>query len=71
MPFKALEERMMKYKREQDQKYQDDLEREIKRRKEFEVSKIRMEEAQKYREKLNEFTDEMERLHLEKVKELK
>ena len=71
MPFKALEERMMKYKREQDQKYQDDLEREIKRLKEFEVSKIRMEEAQKYREKLNEFTDEMERLHLEKVKELK
>lgn len=29
MPFKALEERMMKYKRECDNKYQDDLQREI------------------------------------------
>lgn len=30
-----------------------------------------MDEAQKYRNKLTEFTEEMERLHLEKVKELK
>jgi len=30
-----------------------------------------MEEAQKYRNKLTEFTEDMERLHLEKVKELK
>ena len=30
-----------------------------------------MEEAQKYRTKLTEFTEEMENLHLEKVKELK
>ncbi len=29
-----------------------------------------MEEAQKYREKLNQFTEEMEKIHLEKVKEL-
>lgn len=71
MPFKTLEERMMKYKREMDSKYQDDLQREIQRLKDFEVSKLRMEEAQKYRNKLTEFTDEMEKLHLEKVKELK
>lgn len=30
-----------------------------------------MEEAQKYRTKLSSFTEEMESLHLEKVKELK
>ena len=30
-----------------------------------------MEEAQKYRDKLNEFTAEMEKMHLEKVRELK
>jgi hypothetical protein len=30
-----------------------------------------MEEAQKYRSKLTQFTEEMEKLHLEKVKELK
>lgn len=71
MPFKTLEERMMKYKREMDQKYQEDLAREIQRLKDFEVSKLRMEEAQKYRNKLTSFTEEMERLHLDKVKELK
>ena len=71
MPFKTLEERMLKYKREQDRKYQDDLEKEINRLRDFEVSKIRMEEAQKYRQKLNDFTQEMENLHLDKVKELK
>lgn len=49
MPFKTLEERMMKYKRECDTKYKEDLESEIRRLKEFEVSKLRMEEAQKYR----------------------
>lgn len=71
MPFKTLEERMMKYKREMDGKYQDDLKREMQRLRDFEVSKIRMDEAQKYRNKLSEFTDEMEKLHLEKVKDLK
>jgi hypothetical protein len=52
MPFKALEERMMKYKRECDAKYKTDLDREMQRLRDFEVSKIRMEEAQKYRSKL-------------------
>jgi hypothetical protein len=45
MPFKALEERMLKYKRECDQKYQNDLESEIRRLKEFEMSRLRIEEA--------------------------
>lgn len=62
---------MMKYKREADKKYADDLQREISRLRDFEVSKIRMDEAQKYRSKLTQFTEEMESLHLEKVKELK
>ena len=45
MPFKSLEERMIKYKRECDLKYQIDLEKEVKRLRDFEVSKIKMEEA--------------------------
>lgn len=48
-PFKSLEERMLKYKRECDAQYKADLEKEIMRLKEFELSKIRMEEAAKYR----------------------
>ena len=71
MPFKSLEERMLKYKRECDQKYREDLDGEIRRLKEFELSKIRMEEAQKYRQKLQQYRDEMESLHNDKVKELK
>ena len=44
-PFKSLEERMLKYKKEIDMKYQNDLESEVRRLKEFEMSKIRIEEA--------------------------
>ena len=71
MPFKTLEERMLKYKRECDAKYKEDLESEIRRLKDFELSKLRMEEAAKYRQKLQDFKDEMESLHLDKIKELK
>jgi hypothetical protein len=39
--------------------------------KEFEVSRIRIEEAARYRDKMESFRTEMENLHLEKVKELK
>ena len=70
-PFKSLEERMMKYKRECDAKYKDDLEKEINRLKEFELSKLRLEEAQKYRKKMEEFTTEMQEVHLKNVRELK
>lgn len=70
-PFKSLEERMLKYKREMDAKYQADLEKEIARLKEFELSKLRMEEAQKYRKKMEEFTSEMQEVHLKNVTELK
>jgi len=45
MPFKTLEERMTKYKRECDKKYAEDLQKEMARLRDFEVSKIRMEEA--------------------------
>lgn len=62
MPFKTLEERMLKYKKEVDQKAREDLESEIRRLKEFEMSKLRIEEAQKYRQKLQEYRDELETL---------
>ncbi len=52
MPFKTLEERMIKYKHECELQYKLDLESEIRRLKDFELSKIRMEEAQAYRAKL-------------------
>ena len=42
--------------------YRLDLESEIRRLKDFELSKIRMEEAQKYRAKLQEYRDDIEKL---------
>ena len=70
-PFKSLEQRMLKYKQECDARYQNDLQAEIRRLKEFEVSRIRMDEAAKYRDKMEAFRLDMENLHLDKVKELK
>ena len=62
---------MLKYKQECDARYQTDLQNEMRRLKEFEVSRIRMEEAAKYRDKMEAFRQEMETMHLDKVRELK
>ena len=45
MPYKSMEEKLVKFKRELEMKYKEDLESEIRRLKDFEVSKMRMEEA--------------------------
>ena len=56
---------------ELEQRYKTDLANEVNRLREFEVSRIRMEEAARYRDKMEAFRVEMETLHLDKVKELK
>ena len=62
---------MLNYKKETEARFQNDLQTQIRRLKEFELSRIRMEEADRYREKMESFRQEMETMHLEKVKELK
>jgi hypothetical protein len=71
MPYKTLEERMVKYKRELEAKYAADLESEVRRLKEFEASRIRIEEVQRYRVKVQEYRDELEGLMQDKLRELK
>ena len=66
-----MEARILKLKAEIEARYKGDLENEVRRLKEFEVSRIRMEEAARYRDKMEAFRSEMETMHLEKVKELK
>lgn len=61
----------MKVRAELEARYRTDLESEVRRLKEFELSKMRMEEAAMYRDKLDSFRSEMEHLHIDKVKELK
>ena len=70
-PYKNLEARILKVRDELEQRYKHDLANEITRLREFEVSRIRMEEAARYREKMESFRVAMEQLHLDKVKELK
>lgn len=62
---------MLKYKKEVEQKAREDLESEVRRLKEFELSKLRIEEAQKYRQKIQEYRDELEMLQNDKLRELK
>ena len=66
-----MEARILKLKAEMEARYKGDLENEMRRLKEFEVSRIRMEEAARYRDKMEGFRSEMETMHLDKVKELK
>ena len=46
---------MLKYKQECEARFANDLQREVRRLKEFEVSRIRIEEASKYRDKMEAF----------------
>ena len=62
---------MLKYKQECEARFANDLQTEVRRLKEFEVSRIRIEEASRYRDKMEAFRMEMETLHLDKVRELK
>lgn len=70
-PYKQMEQRINKIKHDLEARYRTDLESEVRRMKEFELSKMRMEEAAVYRDKLDNFRSEMEHLHIDKVKELK
>ena len=71
MPFKAMEEKMLKFQRECELRYKNELESEIHRLKTYEVSQIRLEEGQKYRTKLVEYREELEGVHSQKLKDLK
>ena len=71
LPFRELEERMVKYKREVDARMRADLAAEIARIREIEMSSVRLEEASKYRVKMQEYRNELEQVHQEKISRLK
>ena len=71
MPYKTLEERMVKYKRECDERAHQEVLAEVARVKEIEMVHVRLEEAAKYRAKVNEFRNEFDVIHEQKVRELK
>jgi hypothetical protein len=52
MPYKSLEERMLRYKRDCDIKLRTEVKGEVERIREIEMSHVRLEEAAKYRAKI-------------------
>lgn len=60
LPYKTLEERMTKYKRECDERVRKEVQAEISRIKDIQCSQVRIEEQEKYRSKLTDFRSELE-----------
>jgi oral-facial-digital syndrome 1 protein len=71
LPFRELEERMIKYKREVDTKMRLDLAAEVSKVREIEIASIKLEESAKYRTKMKEYRNELEQIHKEKLEKLK
>jgi len=71
MPAKSIEEKMIKYQRETEAKYKVDLERELLRMKEIEISNIRIEENKKYLKKLEDIRNEYEEEYSQRYENLK
>lgn len=71
MPAKSIEEKMIKYQRETEAKYKSELDRELLRMKEIEISNIRIEENKKYLKKLEEIRNEYEVEYSERYESLK
>ena len=71
MPYKTLEERMVQYKRECDERVKREIEAEVNRVRELEIAQVRMTEASNYRKQLNEYQSELDTMHQENIKELK
>ena len=71
MPYKVLEERMLKYKREWDERVRKEIQAEVAKVREIEIAHVRLEEAAAYRAKIAEFRNELDSMHKDKIKELK
>ncbi len=71
MPFKTMEERMLKYKREVDERARAEIAAEIANIREIEVAAVRLEEQNKNRLKNNEWRAQLESLHGDKLKEIR
>ncbi|CAI2384444.1 unnamed protein product [Moneuplotes crassus] len=71
MPYKVLEERMIKYKRECDERVTKEVQAAVAKVREIEISHVRLEEAAAYRTKLAEYSNELDSVHKSKIKELR
>jgi len=71
MPHKVLEERMLRYKRECDERLAKEVQVAVAKVREIEISHVKLEEAAAYRTKLAEYRNELDSVHKSKIKELR
>jgi oral-facial-digital syndrome 1 protein len=70
-PHQEIEERMLKMKRDLEQRMKAELQAEIAKIREFETQEIRLQEADKHRTKQQEYREELERNYQERLQKLR
>jgi hypothetical protein len=70
-PSKTFEEKMFKYQRECEARYRSEMEREVQRIKEIEISQLKVEENRKYLKKIEEIRDEYAKEYNDKLETIK
>lgn len=66
-----MEQKLLKLKKDYDMRLKAELNAEITRVKEFEVSNMRLEEADKYRSKMQNYREELEKNYQDKLNKLR
>jgi len=67
----SFEEKFTKFKKEYDQRMKAELNSEITRIREFELANIRLDEAEKYRLKMEQYRDELDKVYTDKLQKLR
>jgi len=67
----TFEEKFTKFKKEYDQRMKAELASEITRIREFELANIRLDEAEKYRLKMEQYREELDRVYTDKLQKLR
>jgi len=71
VPLQTIEERMLKYQRECEERSRMEIQAEVARVREIEISHMRIDEATKCRSQLEKAREELEKLHLTRLQELR
>ena len=71
VPLQTIEERTIKYQRECEERARAEIQAEVARVREIEISRMRLDEAAKCRAQLDRAREELEKLHLTRLQEMR
>eukprot|EP00899_Mesostigma_viride_P026478 jgi/Mesvir1/7014/Mv09146-RA.1 len=71
LPYRTLEERMVKYRKECDDRAREEIAVQVARVRQFEVGSVKMEEAARYRRQLEEARADLEAIHADRLERLR